>query len=149
MAFINDNYQKLPGNYLFSEIAKRVSAFQSKNPEAKVIRLGIGDVTQPLPKVCIDAMKRARLFAAMVRNKVMISFVKRLPITITSVAASTLRRTKYLLAMAQNVTVEISKKYLDSIIKSQLPTQSILYISIQMLWPVEPESLKLMGILKV
>ena len=59
MAFINDNYQKLPGSYLFSEIAKRVAAFQLKNPSAKVIRLGIGDVTQPLPKVCIDAMKRA------------------------------------------------------------------------------------------
>lgn len=59
MAFINDNYQKLPGSYLFSEIAKRVAAFQSKNPNAKIIRLGIGDVTQPLPKVCIDAMKRA------------------------------------------------------------------------------------------
>ena len=59
MAFINDNYQKLPGSYLFSEIAKRVAAFQSKNPSAKIIRLGIGDVTQPLPKVCIDAMKKA------------------------------------------------------------------------------------------
>ena len=59
MAFINDNYQKLPGSYLFSEIAKRVTAFQSKNPSAKVIRWGIGDVTQPLPKVCIDAMKNA------------------------------------------------------------------------------------------
>ena len=59
MAFINDNYQKLPGSYLFSEIAKRVAAFQLKNPSAKVIRVGIGDVTQPLPKVCIDAMKRA------------------------------------------------------------------------------------------
>ena len=59
MAFINDNYQKLPGSYLFSEIAKRVAAFQSKNPNAKIIRLGIGDVTQPLPKVCIDAMKNA------------------------------------------------------------------------------------------
>ena len=59
MAFINDNYQKLPGSYLFSEIAKRVAAFQSKNPSAKIIRLGIGDVTQPLPKVCIDAMKRS------------------------------------------------------------------------------------------
>lgn len=59
MAFINDNYQKLPGNYLFSEIAKRVATFQSKNPEAKIIRLGIGDVTQPLPKVCIEAMKKA------------------------------------------------------------------------------------------
>ncbi|MBR1728811.1 MAG: LL-diaminopimelate aminotransferase [Selenomonadaceae bacterium] len=59
MAHINDNYQKLPGNYLFSEIAKRVSKFQSENPNAKIIRLGIGDVTQPLPKVCIDAMKSA------------------------------------------------------------------------------------------
>ena len=59
MAFVNENYQKLPGNYLFSEIARRVAAFQSKNPNAKVIRLGIGDVTQPLPKVCIEAMKRA------------------------------------------------------------------------------------------
>ena len=59
MAFINDNYQKLPGSYLFSEIAKRVAAFQSRNQSAKVIRLGIGDVTQPLPKVCIDAMKSA------------------------------------------------------------------------------------------
>ena len=59
MAFINDNYQKLPGSYLFSEIAKRVAAFQSNNPSVKVIRLGIGDVTQPLPNVCIDAMKSA------------------------------------------------------------------------------------------
>ena len=59
MAFINDNYQKLPGNYLFSEIAKRVNSFQSNNPGAKIIRLGIGDVTQPLPKVCIEAMKKA------------------------------------------------------------------------------------------
>lgn len=59
MAFINDNYQKLPGNYLFSEIAKRVAKFQADNPNAKIIRLGIGDVTQPLPKVCIDAMRRA------------------------------------------------------------------------------------------
>ncbi len=59
MAFINDNYQKLPGNYLFSEIAKRVAKFQSENPNAKIIRLGIGDVTQPLPQVCVDAMKKA------------------------------------------------------------------------------------------
>ena len=59
MALINDNYQKLPGSYLFSEIAKRVTAFQAQNPSAKIIRLGIGDVTQPLPKVCIDAMKNA------------------------------------------------------------------------------------------
>lgn len=59
VAKINDNYRKLPGNYLFSEIARRVSAYQTENPSAKIIRLGIGDVTQPLPQVCVDAMKRA------------------------------------------------------------------------------------------
>ena len=59
MAKINENYLKLPGNYLFSEIAKRVKIFQEKNPEEKIISLGIGDVTQPLPKVCIDAMTEA------------------------------------------------------------------------------------------
>ncbi len=59
MAHINDNYRKLPGNYLFSEIARRVAAYQSDNPSAKIIRLGIGDVTQPLPQVCVEAMKRA------------------------------------------------------------------------------------------
>ncbi len=59
MAYVNENYLKLPGNYLFSEIARRVAKFQSENPDAKIIRLGIGDVTRPLPKVCIDAMTGA------------------------------------------------------------------------------------------
>ena len=59
MAKINENYLKLAQNYLFSEIARRVSKFQSENPSAKIIRLGIGDVTQPLPKVCVDAMAAA------------------------------------------------------------------------------------------
>ena len=59
MAKINENYLKLPGNYLFAEIGKRVAKFQAENPDAEIIRLGIGDVTQPLPQVCIDAMKKA------------------------------------------------------------------------------------------
>lgn len=59
MANVNENYLKLPGNYLFAEIGKRVKNFQSENPDAKIIRLGIGDVTLPLPKVCIDAMTKA------------------------------------------------------------------------------------------
>lgn len=59
MASINDNYLKLPGSYLFAEIARRVAAFKEKNPEADIIRLGIGDVTQPLPKACIEAMHKA------------------------------------------------------------------------------------------
>ena len=56
---INDNYQKLPGSYLFSDIAKKVKAFSDANPDAKIIRLGIGDVTQPLVPAIIDALHGA------------------------------------------------------------------------------------------
>ena len=59
MAYINDNYQKLPGSYLFAEIGRRVSAYQKEHPEADIIRLGIGDVTQPLPMASILAMHQA------------------------------------------------------------------------------------------
>jgi len=59
MAKINDNYLKLPGSYLFSEIARRVAAYSASRPEAKLIRLGIGDVTQPLPPAVIAAMHDA------------------------------------------------------------------------------------------
>lgn len=59
MATINDNYLKLPGSYLFAEIARRVAAFKEAHPEADIIRLGIGDVTQPLPAACIEAMHKA------------------------------------------------------------------------------------------
>lgn len=56
---INDAYEKLPGSYLFAEIARRVKAFQAENPDADIIRLGIGDVTQPLVPAVIEAMHRA------------------------------------------------------------------------------------------
>ena len=56
---VNDNYQKLPGSYLFSTIAKKVSAYQAANPEKTLIRLVIGDVTQPLAPAIIDAMHGA------------------------------------------------------------------------------------------
>ena len=59
MATVNENYLKLPGSYLFAEIGRRVTAFKEAHPEADIIRLGIGDVTQPLPAVCIEAMHRA------------------------------------------------------------------------------------------
>lgn len=59
MTQINDNYLRLKAGYLFPEIARRVKAFVSDNPEAKVIPLGIGDVTEPLPAACIQAMHRA------------------------------------------------------------------------------------------
>ncbi|HVZ71986.1 MAG TPA: LL-diaminopimelate aminotransferase [Polyangia bacterium] len=59
MAKINSNYQKLQAGYLFPEIGKRVRAFSEKNPSAKVIRLGIGDVVLPLPAPIVDALKSA------------------------------------------------------------------------------------------
>ena len=59
MATVNENYLKLPGSYLFAEIGRRVTAFKEAHPEADIIRLGIGDVTQPLPAVCIEAMHKA------------------------------------------------------------------------------------------
>ena len=56
MTTINDNYLKLKAGYLFPEIARRVNAFAQANPDAKLIRLGIGDVTEPLPEACRKAM---------------------------------------------------------------------------------------------
>ena len=59
MATINDNYLKLKAGYLFPEIARRVNAFAERNPDANIIRLGIGDVTEPLPEACRMAMIKA------------------------------------------------------------------------------------------
>ena len=59
MIRINENFTKLKASYLFSDIAKRVSAYVAANPSKPVIRLGIGDVTEPLPKVCLDALHAA------------------------------------------------------------------------------------------
>ena len=59
MVQVNGNYLKLKAGYLFPEIARRVKAFSASNPGADLIRLGIGDVTEPLPAACREAMKKA------------------------------------------------------------------------------------------
>lgn len=59
MVHINENYLKLKAGYLFPEIGRRVSAFSEANPEAAVIKLGIGDVTEPLPAAIVEAMHAA------------------------------------------------------------------------------------------
>jgi LL-diaminopimelate aminotransferase len=56
MIRINENFTKLKASYLFSDIARRVAAFQQANPQQTIIRLGIGDVTEPLPPVCVAAL---------------------------------------------------------------------------------------------
>ena len=59
MLKINENFAKMARNYLFAEIANRVNRYQAEHPSAELIRLGIGDVTRPLPKACVQAMKKA------------------------------------------------------------------------------------------
>ncbi|MCR5099614.1 MAG: LL-diaminopimelate aminotransferase [Lachnospiraceae bacterium] len=59
MYTVNSSYSKIPGSYLFSDIAKKISAFTEENPDADVIRLGIGDVTQPIAPTIIAAMHKA------------------------------------------------------------------------------------------
>ena len=56
---INQNYLKLPGSYLFSTIGKKVNAYSAANPDKDIIRLGIGDVTQPLAPAIIEALHGA------------------------------------------------------------------------------------------
>jgi len=59
MIRINENYAKLKASYLFADIARRVGAFASAHPDRPVIRLGIGDVTEPLPPACVEALHAA------------------------------------------------------------------------------------------
>ena len=58
MITINENYKKLQSSYLFSTIAKKVAEYQEENPDKDIIKLGIGDVTEPLPEVCIKAFHK-------------------------------------------------------------------------------------------
>lgn len=59
MALVNENYLKLPGSYLFAEIARRVNVYKNEHPDANIIRLGIGDVTRPLPPAVIENLHKA------------------------------------------------------------------------------------------
>ena len=59
MALVNEHFLKLPNNYLFADIAKKVNAFKAVHPKADVISLGIGDVTQPLCPAVVEAMHKA------------------------------------------------------------------------------------------
>lgn len=59
MARVNENFQKLPGSYLFTETARRAAEWQRENPEGHLIRLGVGDVTRPIPSAVAEAMANA------------------------------------------------------------------------------------------
>ena len=83
MALVNENYTNLKETYLFADIARKVNAFAAANPDKKIIRLGIGDVTLPLAACVVEAMEKQLkkwacklLSVAMVRNKATISCTK-------------------------------------------------------------------------
>ena len=59
MAHVNENYAKLPGSYLFAEIARRTAAFQREHPDVDLVKMGIGDVTRPLAPAVVEAMHAA------------------------------------------------------------------------------------------
>ena len=59
MAKVNENYAKLPGSYLFAEIARRTAAFSAEHPDVELIKMGIGDVTRPLAPAVVEAMHAA------------------------------------------------------------------------------------------
>ena len=59
MVQVNENYLKLKAGYLFPEISKRVSLHSQKSSSSNLIKLGIGDVTEPLPSACVEAMQNA------------------------------------------------------------------------------------------
>ena len=59
MTQLNTHLQQLKGSYLFTEIVNRTQAYKAEHPEAKILRLGVGDVTRPLPQPILDAMHKA------------------------------------------------------------------------------------------
>ena len=59
MSLINENFLELQESYLFSTIAKKVAKYTEENPDKKIIRLGIGDVTKPIVPACLQAMHQA------------------------------------------------------------------------------------------
>ena len=114
---VNDNYLKLPGSYLFSTIGKKVSAYSAAHPDKKIIRLGIGDVTQPLAPAIIDAlhgavdeMGKAETFHGTLPTLVMNSCAMPLQRMIIRQEAVTLHRTRSLYRTEQNVTVAIFRR---------------------------------------
>lgn len=137
MVTVNQNYLKLPGSYLFSNIAKKVSAYKEANPEFKdsVISLGIGDVTQPLAPAIIDALHKSvdemahaetfHGYAPDLGYEFLRSAIAKM---IISPEAATSAQTRSLFPMEQKVIPEISRRSSDWITRLQSATRFILYM---------------------
>ena len=119
---INDNYLRLPGSYLFSTIGKKVNAYAAANPDKKIIRLGIGDVTQPLVPAIITALHGA--VDEMGAAETFMPLRK----TITRQEDATFRQTKSLCPTGQSAIPGISRKFSVRTIRLQCATLCILFM---------------------
>ena len=131
---VNEDYLKLPGSYLFSTIGKKVAAYQEANPEKSIIRLGIGDVTQPLAPAIIDALHGA--VDEMAHAETFHGYAPDLGYEFLRSAMAKndyqdrgviLKRMRYLYPTAQSVTPEISRRFLQRTIRSLCATRYIRY----------------------
>ena len=114
MPKLNENYQNLKESYLFVEIAHRVAKYAEANPDKKIIRLGIGDVTLPLEPLAVEGLHEgvdAMTSKVMVRNRAMIFSVRPLSITMLKTAYPS-RPMTYSFPTALRATQEISATYL-------------------------------------
>src|SRR6266404_4654030 len=121
MAYLNENYLKLQAGYLFPEVARRVREFCEANPEAakRLIRCGIGDVTEPLPR------------SAMVRNRATNFSDQPSRRAIIATAISRLPRTKFLSLTDQNAIAVTSSIFSATKTKWRFPIRFIRCMSIQ------------------
>ena len=106
MAHCNENFNDLQGAYLSAKIRKEQETYKANYPDADIISLGIGGVTQPLVPAVVEAMMKAVAEmgeAETLRNKDIYFCVKLLPCTISKTRDVMFHRMKFLLVMAQNV----------------------------------------------
>lgn len=135
MVTVNKNYLKLPGSYLFSTIAKKVAAYQEANPDVQIVRLGIGDVTQPLAPAIIDALHKSvdemahaetfHGYAPDLGYEFLRSAIVKM--IMRHVAARSVRM-KSLYLTVQRVIPEIFRKFLEQRTKLQSAIRYILYM---------------------
>lgn len=147
---VNDNYLKLPGSYLFSTIGKKVHAFQEANPDKKVIRLGIGDVTQPIAPAIIDTLHHAvdemgnagtfRGYAPDLGYDFCGTQLRRMIIKAAVVIS---QQMKFLSRTVQNATAVIFRRFSARIIKLLYVTRFIPFMWIPMSWQEEQGSITL------
>ena len=135
MAHCNENYLNLQGAYLFAEVRKKQEAYKAAHPDANIISLGIGDVTQPLAPVVIEAMKKA--VEEMGHVETFSSCVKRSRSMISRIADVIFLQTRSLSATAQSAMSAICRRSLQNRISSRSLTRCTRSMWTAMSWPEE------------